>query len=112
MNTRTVHIPGSRDTLEIPLPGNSGDWQGYGKALVALDDEVQRLQTVIDQLLDIASRMSQELQDFIGEAEHAGSPLPSVKLLVDEWETIHSQHNTLIKKLGTNTELPKGLANL
>jgi len=38
-----------------------------------------------EELLDIAVRMAQELQDFCDEANQAGSPLPSVQGLVDEF---------------------------
>lgn len=111
MNTRIIQIPGTRDTLEIPLPGKSGDWQGYGKALCALDDEIKRLKNATEELLDIATRMAQEITDFIDEAEQAGSPLPGVKALIDEWEEIHAKHNPLAQ-LRSNQPLPKGLANL
>lgn len=111
MNTRSIHIPGSTDALEIPLPGRGGEWQGYGKALVALDDEVKRLQHSVDELLDIACRMAQELTDFIDEAKQAGNPLPGVQQLVNEWEEIHSEHSPLSLLKG-NGPLPKGLVNL
>lgn len=41
------------------------------------------------ELLDIATRMAQELQDMIDEAERAGckNPLAGTQALLDEWET-------------------------
>lgn len=44
-----------------------------------------------DELLEIATRMAQELQDFIGDAEACGSSLPGTKSLVDEWETAYQK---------------------
>lgn len=46
-----------------------------------------------DEIIDIASRMGQELQDMIDEAEAAGckNPLPGTKALLDEWEATYKK---------------------
>ena len=43
------------------------------------------------ELIDIASRMAQELQDFIDEAVDAGceNPFPGTAALIEEWETAY-----------------------
>jgi hypothetical protein len=43
-----------------------------------------------DDLIQIATKMAQELQDIISDAENAGckNPFPGTQLLVDEWEGI------------------------
>ena len=48
-------------------------------------------QVTEDEFIDIASRMAQELQDVIADAETAGcvNPFPGVKELIDEWESIY-----------------------
>lgn len=45
------------------------------------------------ELIDIGSRIAQELQEFIDEAEQAGcsDPLPGTKALIDEWEDIYNR---------------------
>lgn len=40
---------------------------------------------VIEELMMKGSNLAQELQDFIDEAETAGSPIPASQSLVDEW---------------------------
>ena len=46
-----------------------------------------------DEFIDIASRMAQELQEFIDDAEQAGckNPLPNTKELINEWENIYQR---------------------
>ena len=44
----------------------------------------------IEDVLDIGSRMAQELQEFYEESQRAGNPADSVKLLVTEWEETHA----------------------
>lgn len=43
-----------------------------------------------DDFIDLGSRMAQELQDFVGEAEAAGgeNPLPGVTELINEWDAL------------------------
>lgn len=59
-----------------------------------------------EELLDIGSRMAQELQEFIDDAENDGNknPLPGVKQLVDEWEEIYSRANGTWQKLMQNID--------
>ena len=49
-----------------------------------------------DEFIDIGSRMAQELQDCIADAEAAGceNPFPGMKELIDEWEAIYARANT------------------
>ncbi|GAA4650817.1 hypothetical protein GCM10023116_31000 [Kistimonas scapharcae] len=42
-------------------------------------------------LLDIGARMAQELQDVCDDGEFNGQPLPSVRCLVEEWETAYGE---------------------
>lgn len=46
------------------------------------------------ELIDIASRMAQELQEFIDEAD-AGceNPLPGTAALIEEWESVYRRTN-------------------
>ena len=43
-----------------------------------------------DDFIDLGSRMSQELQEFVDEAAAAGSenPLPGVTDLINEWDAL------------------------
>ncbi|MEY8203967.1 MAG: hypothetical protein RPR40_02735 [Bermanella sp.] len=40
------------------------------------------------EIIEVASRMAQELCDLIGEAQESGSDLPGVQALVDDWEAV------------------------
>jgi len=48
-----------------------------------------------DDLVEIAERMSQELQDFVDAANEAGSPLEGTKALLDEWNEAFARFNAL-----------------
>ena len=55
-----------------------------------------------EEIIEIAAKMAQELQDIIGDAEKAGcqNPLPGVKALIDEWEDVFSRtQGSWMKKL-------------
>ena len=66
-----------------------------------------------EEMIDVASRMAQELQDFCDEAEAAGSPLPGVLELINYWEMIYSKTALSWKNpLVTSADEPKGLACL
>ena len=41
-----------------------------------------------DELLDIGRRMAEELQGLVDDAQEAGSDLPSVRVLLEEWEAV------------------------
>lgn len=47
--------------------------------------------TLDAQIIEMATRMAQELQDFIADAEQAGSSLPGTQALVDEWEELYKE---------------------
>lgn len=49
--------------------------------------------SIQDEILEIATRMAQELQDIIDDAEDAGcdNPLPGTKALLDEWEAAYRE---------------------
>ena len=47
-----------------------------------------------DEFIDIGSRMAQELQDFVDEAETASgdeNSLSCVRELIDEWEAVYKR---------------------
>ena len=47
-----------------------------------------RDEALLDRLLDHGCLMAQELADFAAAAEEAGSPLPRVQILAEEWERL------------------------
>ena len=51
-----------------------------------------------EELLDIASRMAQELQEICDDAIHCGSSLPSTQALVDEYENDYFSKTKLSSK--------------
>ncbi len=65
-----------------------------------------------EEFIDIGSRMAQELQDFITDAEKAGckNPLPGTKSLIDEWENIYSRANNWQQDIAGNSD--SGIAAL
>lgn len=67
-----------------------------------------------DELIDIASRMAQELQDFIDEAEQSGceNPFPGTRTLIDEWEAIYKRTHLCWQQKILNDDAPSGLLNL
>lgn len=69
-----------------------------------MPDENITLEYNLDNLRDIADRMAQELQDFVDEAEQAGSSLPGVKSLVDEYNEFVRQ-TSWQKKLADDTDV-------
>ncbi|MBL3601595.1 MAG: hypothetical protein JMN25_17315 [gamma proteobacterium endosymbiont of Lamellibrachia anaximandri] len=44
-------------------------------------------------VIDIASRMAQDLQDYVDEAKEGGSSVEGTQELVDEWEQIYAEVN-------------------
>lgn len=42
-----------------------------------------------DELLEIACRMSQELQELIDDAQEAGSDLPATRELLEDWNEVY-----------------------
>jgi len=58
-----------------------------------------------DDLVEIAERMSQELQEFIDAADEAGSPLEGTKALLDEWNEAFARFNSQTWQ-GALLELP------
>lgn len=43
------------------------------------------------EIVDIASRMAQELQDYADAAVAAGSAIAATQALVDEWESLYQR---------------------
>ena len=52
----------------------------------------------VNEIVEVATRMAQELQDFIGEAELAGchNPFPATVQLLDEWENVFQRATNLV----------------
>lgn len=46
-----------------------------------------------EELIDIATKLAQTIQDVIDEAEEAGcdDPFPDFRLLLEEWEAIYKR---------------------
>ena len=65
-----------------------------------------------EELLDIATRMAQELQDICDDAIQAGSQLPSTQGLVNEWETEYFAKTNLSWKNVLHDKANTGLACL
>jgi len=67
-----------------------------------LRDDAKRYSTLgaldPDELLDIASRMAQELQEICDDAIESGSSLPSTQALVDEYENDYFSKTNLSSK--------------
>ena len=43
--------------------------------------------------------MAQELQEFCDEAEECGNPLTAVQALVDDWERVYSNWETVMRQV-------------
>ena len=59
-----------------------------------LEAELYELREQSSDLLDLATRMSQELQDFLDEAKKAGSDLTGVKELITECDEMNKKFFT------------------
>ena len=57
-----------------------------------------------DDLIEIAIKMAQELQDFVGEAEKSGSGLPGTVALLEEWEVAYQKDNNMLEILVLDDE--------
>jgi len=68
-------------------------------------------------LIEIAERMSQEMQDFIDVARQSGSSLPGTEGLLNEWNeayrkyNIRSQHGSFSTIEGAMAKTEKSLAS-
>lgn len=64
------------------------------------DDDMNANQcstNAIHEALSTAILMAQELQDFVDCAEEAGDSLPTVRELIDEWETAYKRLPDTVK---------------
>ena len=57
-----------------------------------------------DELIEIAIKMAQELQDFVGDAQESGSDLPGTKALIEEWETAYQKQSPWQKEIANLTD--------
>ena len=77
--------------------------------LVCMPEE----ENTAENLIEVGTKLAQELQDILDDAHKAGSDLPGVQALIDEWETAYQQHEPWQNKITDSTiELPAGLAAL
>lgn len=60
----------------------------------------------MNDLTEVAIKMAQELQDFIAEAEKAGSSLPGTVALLEEWEIAYQKDNNWVQTLADEDDLP------
>ena len=60
------------------------------------------------ELIEIACRMAQELQEFIGDAQESGceNALPGTQALVDEWESIYRRTDESWKSMAVSKNVP------
>ncbi|MEE9356895.1 hypothetical protein [Candidatus Vondammii sp. HM_W22] len=70
----------------------------YGEYMPGIDDQVllERCHSIHferDEMLDIACKMAQDIQDYIDAGEEAGSPCTGSSELLKEWETFYKKHN-------------------
>lgn len=73
-----------------------------------------KLKVTEGEFIDIGSRMAQELQEFIDEAERAGgdNPLPGTKALIEEWEAIYARSDTWMEDIASSSTENNNIAAL
>lgn len=56
------------------------------------DGEGSLMSDYLNEVLDIAARMSQELQEFVDVGEESGSEMRATKDLLEEWNEVYRRH--------------------
>ncbi|MDH5767130.1 MAG: hypothetical protein OEZ38_14040 [Gammaproteobacteria bacterium] len=72
--------------------------------ITKLEQDSETLHTRIDDLLDLTQRMSQELQEFLDDAEKEGKTLHGTQMLIAECDKLHQQYFS--NDTAANTETP------
>lgn len=68
-------------------------WQAWDRSIASSDMEQDHLDITFEELLDIACRMSQDIQDYVDEGEKAGSAMTGSKELLEEFNVIYRRTN-------------------
>lgn len=84
------------DALNVPSESHPYSLQNRINAVAtAANQRIEQLEHKLSSTIAMATAMAQELQEIIGDANDAGSAMPTTGEIVDLWEAIYQEQNLI-----------------